>query len=96
MKTDILQKGYITLGRGYEIKQDGNFGEVGLIKITDAGLSTHVHVLGATGAGKTLLLKFLDTQFLYNGYSLIKLDMKFDEDNFRLVYALSHYLNKPF
>ena len=96
MKTGILERGHITLGRGYEIKQDGNFGEVELIKITDTDLSTHVHVLGATGAGKTLLLKFLDTQFLYNGYSLIKLDMKFDEDNFRLVYALSHYLNKPF
>jgi len=38
MKTDILEKGYITLGRGYEIKQDGSFGNIGLIKITDADL----------------------------------------------------------
>lgn len=89
-----LEKGYIYLGRGYRVDEEDPVPD--FIKITDSDLSTHMHVLGATGSGKTVFLTYQDTQFLYNDYSLIKLDMKFDEQNFAVVYALSHHLNRPF
>ncbi|WP_345782868.1 type IV secretory system conjugative DNA transfer family protein [Venenivibrio stagnispumantis] len=66
------------------------------IKVDDGDLSTHMHVLGATGSGKTVFLSYLDAQAIYNDYSLIKLDMKFDEQNFKLCYGLAYHWNKPF
>ena len=95
-KSHRLEKGFIYLGRGYRIDTDEDERLIDYIKVNDSDLSTHMHVLGATGSGKTVFLTYLDTQFLYNGYSLIKLDMKYDEQNFKLVYALAYHLNKPF
>ncbi len=89
-----LEKGFVYLGRGYRVEDEDPVPD--FIKVSDPDLSTHLHVLGATGSGKTVFLTYLDTQFLYNDYSLIKLDMKFDEQNFTLVYALSYHLNRPF
>lgn len=88
-----IEEGYIFLGRGRKINETS---QKQFIKITDADLSTHMHVLGATGSGKTVFLTYLDYQFLYNNYSLLKLDMKFDMQNFTVLYYVAKKLNKPF
>ncbi|MEM1542522.1 MAG: TraM recognition domain-containing protein [Ignisphaera sp.] len=82
----MLKKGYFLLGKTSE----------GLLYASLSDLSTHMHVLGATGSGKTLFLTLLDFQTLWQGLPLIKADMKFDLQNFSLVYSVSHFLKQDF
>ena len=81
-----MKKGYFLLGRAD--------GEDLYVSLSD--LSTHMHVLGATGSGKTLLLNLIDFQAYLNELPLIKADMKFDVQNFTLNYALSYYTKRNF
>lgn len=50
-------------------------------------LRLHTSILGATGAGKTVLLTTLLTQFIRNGWGVLLLDMKFDPAMFRAAWA---------
>ncbi|MEM4534891.1 MAG: TraM recognition domain-containing protein [Desulfurococcaceae archaeon] len=83
----MLSKGKFLLGKTFE-------GEPVEVSLSD--LSTHMHILGATGSGKTLLLNLIDFQAYLNELALIKADMKFDEGNFKLNYALSYYTGRNF
>jgi intracellular multiplication protein IcmO len=62
--------------------------------ITDDDLCRHSLIVGQTGVGKTVFLKYLIFQQINRGGGLLFVDGKLDEDNIRDVYEFSAYFGR--
>lgn len=81
LKESPFRKGEVFVG----VVKEG--GEERLEYMSFDDLRLHTSILGATGSGKTVLLTTLLTQFIWNGWPVLMLDMKFDPDLFRAAWA---------
>lgn len=60
------------------------------IYLTEAELKLHTGIFGASGMGKTFLLRLIAVQCIWNGWPLVILDQKYDDDLFKAVWAAAY------